>query len=157
MCNQSHIEVSVGRDASRTAIVDQCDSWVAEHRWFPVNGYAKNTHLGMMHRTLLGLGPWSYKGEHVDHIDGNTLNNCRENLRVVTHAQNMQNRLPHRGSTSKYRGVHWDSRKSRWKVEMCVNKVRYPLGSFTDEEQAADVARAARLRLMPFSNEERMP
>lgn len=41
-----------------------------------------------MHRMLLEPEPWLV----VDHIDGNSLNNTRENLRAVTHAENSANR-----------------------------------------------------------------
>jgi HNH endonuclease len=43
-----------------------------------------------MHRLILGL-PSNPRLE-VDHIDGNGLNNCRENLRWVTTSQNQRNR-----------------------------------------------------------------
>ncbi|MGG1659489.1 HNH endonuclease signature motif containing protein [Brevibacillus sp. NRS-1366] len=46
----------------------------------------------------------------VDHIDGNKLNNKKENLRVCTHQENMMNRKPHityanKELTSEYKGV----------------------------------------------------
>jgi hypothetical protein len=41
----------------------------------------------LMHRLITGAGT----GQVVDHIDHDTLNNRRENLRVCTHAENMRN------------------------------------------------------------------
>lgn len=43
-----------------------------------------------MHRLIAGAQP----GQEVDHIDRDTTNNTRGNLRIVTHAENMRNRRP---------------------------------------------------------------
>src|SRR5690242_18197292 len=46
-----------------------------------------------MHREIMDLAPTKAADpREVDHIDGDVRNNRRANLRVVTHAQNMQNR-----------------------------------------------------------------
>ena len=49
-----------------------------------------------MHRLVLGLsdqdGNNLFPEYHVDHIDGDGLNNTRENVRLATHRMNMQNR-----------------------------------------------------------------
>ena len=41
----------------------------------------------------------------VDHINGDTLNNTRSNLRIVTHKQNMFNTSKHKDNTTGYKGV----------------------------------------------------
>jgi hypothetical protein len=140
-------------------LVDAADApLVASERWlFKADGYAyryirvdgKQARL-QMHRVLLGL-PIHRDGREPDHINRNGLDNRRTNLRIVTRAGNMQNRSSYRGSTSQYRGVYWDSRKQRWRAQIVVNGKRMKLGSFTDEQEASEVAKAARLRLMPFA------
>jgi hypothetical protein len=79
-----------------------------------------------LHQFLLG------KKENmiIDHINGNGLDNRRDNLRFLTISQNNQNRIKKENSSSKYIGVSFD--KNRWKVgfsDIC-------LGYFDNEEEA---------------------
>lgn len=82
--------------------------------------------------------------ELVDHIDGNTLNNQKYNLRVTTNKGNccaFKRKNP--GTSSKYKGVTWDKAAGKWaaKINQCVPGTRrlktYNLGKFHSEEEAA--------------------
>ena len=56
------------------------------------------------------------KGMDTDHINGNTLDNRRCNLRVCTRERNTGNQKPLRGITSKFKGVCWVKARSKWRV-----------------------------------------
>jgi hypothetical protein len=74
---------------------------------------------------------------HVDHRDGNGLNNQRLNLRVATHAQNQINRGLPCNNTSGFKGV---SRSfGHWRAQITDNGKRANLGTYADP---ADAARA---------------
>jgi hypothetical protein len=84
-----------------------------------------------MHRFLMH----PRKGYIVDHIDGNSLNNCRSNLRECTPGQNQANRRPRSGSSSRFVGV---SRcEDRWVAWITHRGRRYWLGTYDDEVEAA--------------------
>jgi len=79
---------------------------------------------------------------HVDHIDGNPLNNRRDNLRMATPMQNAANAHRRSGGTSEHKGVSWDVRHKKWRAELnlTVRKhkyVRLLLGRFVLEKEAA--------------------
>jgi len=97
-----------------------------------------------MHRLILSITDPCIK---VDHKDRNGLNNQRNNLRLATHKQNMANRSRHKGSVSKYLGVHWRKDRSRWLA--CITKDGVPcvLGSFKSEIDAAIAYNKAATRL----------
>jgi hypothetical protein len=69
----------------------------------------------------------------IDHINHDTLNNTRKNLRVVTIAENNQNR---RVNKSGVNNVHWDIRRNKWRATIKINKKTKHIGYFTDIKEA---------------------
>jgi len=84
-----------------------------------------------MHRQILDI---KSKNEFGDHIDFNTLNNQRSNLRVCTKRQNCQNRKSRKGSSSKYLGVSLHKKNNGanvyWTSSIRVNGKLIFLGQF---------------------------
>jgi hypothetical protein len=97
----------------------------------------------------------------VDHINGNGLDNRRVNLRIATRRQNSQNRKLYTSNSSGARGVSWDQGKKRWRgtvINYTDGKRTYLFSKyFTNFHEAARETQAARLRLFPFTNEDRHP
>ena len=70
-----------------------------------------------------------------DHINHNTLDNRKVNLRVGTKRDNELNRKSRKNSSSKYLGV--SKKKGGFEVNLCSNGINYYLGLFQDEKLAA--------------------
>lgn len=92
----------------------------------------------------------------VDHISRNSLDNRLENLRWCNHADNAQNRGSAKNATSKYVGV-WtvgSSDKPRYKVGINCNGIKYHVGYFTCEDNAARAynKKAAEIGSISFNN-----
>jgi hypothetical protein len=75
------------------------------------------------------------QGEVVDHLNHDTLDNRRENIRCCTIAQNHANRRKQAGTTSQYKGV--ERRRNRWQARIVVQRHRIDLGIYDDEQEAA--------------------
>ena len=85
-------------------LIDPSDEvMVAAHRWHSVaNQNGRRPYVAAkiegrriyLHRFLTG----ATKGMVVDHIDGDTLNNSRSNLRVVTQTENMRSSVNRRAT-----------------------------------------------------------
>jgi AP2 domain len=138
-----------GKAAGRVALIDDADyDLVMQYRWNvaeiagtetkrPEGPYAtvtrqsggKKTSL-RMHRLLTGF--W-----RTDHIDHDTLNNQRYNLREATNSQNQGNRVVNLSSTSAYKGVCWKTTAQAWVAQIQVNKEHFYLGKFANEVDAA--------------------
>jgi HNH endonuclease/AP2 domain len=106
-----------------------------------------------MHRMLVDAP----KGMEVDHINGDRLDNRKENLRVVYRWQNRQNTVYRHPGTSQYRGVGWDKSRNKWIAGVQIAGKRYNFGRFDDELEAARAAEEGRARLMKYHNEARHP
>jgi hypothetical protein len=134
-----------------SAMIDEADrDEIVGHRWhvsFTGNGpkYAarhvtkkgKRTVL-KMHRQLMG----DPVGLVVDHINGDTLDNRRKNLRICTRRENAQNRIGKRGR--RFKGVA-RMPSGRWQAHIRVDGQLQYLGTFdADIEAAAAYARAER-------------
>jgi hypothetical protein len=108
--------------------------------WQYLHGYAVHSVVTppqiRMHREILGLPPG--RVPQVDHRNHDTLDNRRQNLRIVTNGQNQANRVKQvRLASSRYKGVSWSARLKKWKAEIKVDSKRIHLGYFTSERAAA--------------------
>ncbi len=74
--------------------------------------------------------------EIIDHIDGNTLNNKKENLRICTHIQNCYNQKKRKNNPLLYKGI-WKSSENKFAARIRANKKVYYLGIFDTQEEAA--------------------
>lgn len=143
-------------------IVDAADAeWVSRWRChLDSYGYAMRSGptvngkqpLIYLHRELLGLKHGDPRTG--DHIDRDRLNCQRSNLRVLTKAENGQNTHGQPTASSQYRGVSWRKDQHRWAAYITYGGKKHHLGFYTDERQAAAIARAARLKHLPYSVEQ---
>lgn len=92
-----------------------------------------------VHRIIWELFNGSIEGQSVDHIDNDRKNNRISNLQLVSTKQNNQKRLKRsdRECTSKFKGVSWIKRDSKWGAAIKVNGKALNLGSYFSEEEAA--------------------
>ena len=82
-----------------------------------------------MHRLLLETL------QEVDHINGNCLDNRKENLRIVTRQQNSFNRVGRKGKELK--GVCWHKQRKKWRAYLVFNGKQLHLGLLDKPEHAA--------------------
>jgi hypothetical protein len=71
----------------------------------------------------------------VDHINGDTLDNRRANLRVCTKSENNRNRRKLHPTTSRFKGVYKNTKP--WIALIECNGKQFVLGRFASEEEAA--------------------
>ncbi|MEA1855604.1 hypothetical protein MKX67_18415 [Cytobacillus sp. FSL W7-1323] len=88
----------------------------------------------------------------VDHVDRNTLNNKRNNLRIVTLSENNQNTRVQKNNTSGARGVTWDKDKKKWRATVKYRGKVYYFGYHRTVEDASLAAKEGRKKLLPFAN-----
>lgn len=64
-------------------------------------------------------------GKMVDHKDRNIFNNKKENLRFCDYLDNNKNRRGHFNSTSKYKGVSWNTARKCWVAAIRYRGITY--------------------------------
>lgn len=124
----------------RTTVDDEDAHW-SKFKWYAMRSkhtnYAVREHSTnvfiLLHRVITGAPA----GMHVDHRDGDGLNNCRSNLRLATPTQNIANSRLRKPNSSGYRGVSWIKRRSLWQSQVTFHRRAILLGTFVDAEEAA--------------------
>lgn len=86
-------------------------------------------------------------GMDVDHVNGDTLDCRRVNLRLATRSQNAANRHREIRSFSRFRGVSPNHRGGKWRATITHQGRRMLLGSFDTEEAAAAAYNEAAVRM----------
>lgn len=114
-----------------------------------IGPYSDRVRLNM-HRLIMQPD----KDQVVDHINGDTLDNRRANLRVCSRHDNARNARKRAGPnpTSKYIGVSWRPDCQKWRSLVTVNGRRKSVGVFSSEvDAAAAYDRAASLHYGEFA------
>lgn len=136
---------------SREAVIDASDAgmlsnWNWCFRAGPRGGYAGRgqiiegrRHIVYMHRAILGA-PGHL---HVDHINGDGLDNRRANLRTATLAQNRWNEGVRKNNLSGFKGVSFVAAKAKWRAEINASGRKHHLGYFATAEDAGAAYAAA--------------
>ena len=134
----------------RYAKVDPEDyEWVSGYEWF---GHGRGRHiyakrfgregkagepaLVSMHREIVN----ARRGIIIDHINRDSADNRKANLRQATHGQNQANKAKnHVNPSSRYKGVSLTKGvcKRKWRARIQVNRRMIPIGSFESEIDAA--------------------
>lgn len=141
----------------RVTLVDDEDyEQLNKHKWCAVHVadnhyYASRTeHLSdrkqtvYMHQAIMGMLSKG-SGIHIDHINGDGLDNRRDNLRVCTHSQNLRNSGP-RNPISGHKGVYPTGKSGKWKAAITENGKYQHLGVFLTLEAAARAYNKATLK-----------
>jgi hypothetical protein len=114
---------------------------LGKHKWcLNNNGYAirrgaKNQggKLILMHRVVMDKIP---KNMEVDHINRDTLDNRRKNLRLATKSNNGINRGLNKNNKSGFKGVFFNKKLGKWNAVLKVDYLRKHLGTFNTAELA---------------------
>lgn len=121
-----------------------CKRW-----WINGCGYAEGSSLGRkitMHSFILG----SKKGNEIDHINQDKLDNRRKNLRFVLHHINLLNCKKRTDNKSGYTGVVRIVNPryigERWRARITVNKKEIHLGTYRDKTKAIIARKMAQKR-----------
>jgi hypothetical protein len=141
------------------AYVDDEDyELVQQYRWgrkkMHGSWYARSTTNPRvwMHRLVTGSHPSD--GDDVDHIDHNTLNNCRSNLVVTSRSNNQHNRLGARiDSGTGVRGVTYLPhlyKLSPYRAYADLEGKRYYFGHHPTLEQAEAAVKEGRRKLVAY-------
>ena len=89
------------------------------------------------HRVVFALNynkdPWP---NEIDHIDGNSINNRPENLRIATRSENACNKARPQNNTSGRIGVTFCKRTQMWMAQIGLNGKNIFLGRYNKIENA---------------------
>lgn len=125
--------------------------------WLWTGGISQGTGYGVFKlgrtRKHIGAHRWSYRyhkgpipaGMVIDHICHTPACVNPEHLRLATPKQNSENMSLSSANVTGYRGVYFCKRTQRYAAQICINRRKYFLGRYSTAEQAAEVARKARL------------
>jgi hypothetical protein len=128
------------------SLVDDDDfKALSKHKWYAIKtsyGYTaarscscplvKQRPTILMHRQITSCP----RDMDVDHINHQTLDNRKLNLRICTHSQNLRNMLIHK-SNSQFKGCNRAKQDKKWRARITINYKEIHLGYFNSEKDAA--------------------
>lgn len=143
--------ISISLSKGLVAITDDEDADLARLKWHAGVStgdlyYAKRNssqlngkrstlflHLVILERMI---GRPLKEDEYGDHINLNSLDNTRSNLRVVNNSLNQHNRHRYSNNTSGYKGVSFRKDISKWRARIAFNDKAITIGVYATAEEA---------------------
>lgn len=124
----------------RAVVDDELYETLSRYRWCFSKGYAiRGIRVGTkqktfyMHREIMDTP----EGSFTDHVNGDTLDNRVENLRVCTKSENGRNRGAQRDNRSGFKGVFWHRGSQSWLAQLKHLGETFYLGLYKTREAAA--------------------
>jgi hypothetical protein len=115
-------------------------------KYYAVRNVRKNKkYIGYesMHRLLSNNND---KKLVTDHINGNTLDNRKSNLRICSISENCKNSIVQKNNKTGFKGVRYRKDNNKYRAEIYNNNIRYNLGTFIDPIDAARAYNDAALK-----------
>ena len=111
---------------------------VSYYCWIEKDGYLIANNLNgdsvRLHRLIMGLE--KYDNKKVDHMNHDTMDNRKENLRITTNQENCFNHKPHSNNTSGYSGVGFRKELNKWRARIYVDGRCICLGNYDNINDA---------------------
>lgn len=104
--------------------------------------YVRSANNGSLHRFIMCPDD----NLVVDHINHNTLDNRKSNLRICGIKENSINKKKMSNNTSGYTGVYYKKDRNKWGARIVVNKKCIYLGYFNTKEEALEVRQKAEIK-----------
>ena len=105
-----------------------------KNKYYIISGSKKKNNMEYLHSFILGE---KEDGKEIDHIDGNSLNNRKSNLRLVSHIENIHNiRACRIDNQIGIRGISYDKRSHLYVVDLSHNNVRFYVKPWKTIEEA---------------------
>lgn len=102
----------------------------------------------LLHRVVAQRSGWNIADKEIDHINRNSLDNRRDNLRVVSKSINQHNAGARKDSTTGHRGITRRLSRDTFIARIQVNKKREYLGDYLTLEAAITARNDAERRLL---------
>lgn len=144
----TYIKIYNNGEYSATSIIDTEDIDIAKQYNWHINkgGYVTYKSDTMGHIFLHRLVTKCEEDKIVDHINRNPLDNRKENLRICTQTENMQNKSIQSNNKSGHAGVFYYDKINKWGSRITVNKKNINLGYFESIEDAIKIRKEAEER-----------
>lgn len=109
---------------------------------FYVQKRIENKKIVFLHRYIINAP----KNTYVDHINHNTLDNRKCNLRIVSNADNLRNGNIRTNNKTGVNGVYFDSARKKYAVSIKVNYKKINLGRYDTLKEAKAVRKEAEIK-----------
>lgn len=127
---QGQVAIIDAKDATKVLCFKWCARKPGKNKgWYAVARI--DGHVVQLHRFIFK----ATKGVRLDHVNGDSLDNRRSNLRVASRSQNSCNQKRHRDNKSGFKGV-WGEGAS-WRAKVMKDGKQFCLGHFSTPKEAA--------------------